>query len=714
MRHPTRSAPFPNIHKRLLVAVNYYLRGAFCVPLFLFVLCICPTHAWSDMLIGLRWHTVDDLQRLQESGLLVRYVDRQVVLVQGSVDDVEDSPVFIDGGVEGEEYYLTDHPCESPPLGAVVVYSSEGLRGWALLRMAPERAAQLREREGTFLWELPMRYSLQSWLGKQSSAKPVQQEAAEVVRRLLEDIDVDRLQEDVEALALIDPQAGSVPGNYRSRFVLHPDMRESTEYIRAELAAVLGEEAVDVQAFPISRSTARSRVRENREGIDEVDSTAFNVVATLPGSDPNAGYYVLCAHYDATAVRSIGWNWREDPAPGADDNASGVALVMESARALSGQTFPWTIKFIAFSGEELGLFGSRAYAEEALLKNDRILGVFNFDMIGFNDLSERLELVSNPGSLWLVEAMQSVNALYDIGLQVDVLEDAGAGLSDHAPFWARGYDAILGIENYLPTDTTTVGVRRGDYRINAQYHSMVDLPDSLNYGLMQRVTRLAVGTLAQYGVGVGKPNLAVYSGDLKGDSEDHLRVRVGNVGFGPLTESFSVRVSQCQLDSTNCTSVYETRVAGGLVPGGGAEVRFPWGRFGEQLFLVEVESGEEEVALADNRTFQYVSLIPQRDIVVFPNPFRPRSDSALRFSGVPFKAEVRVYAPTGELVWSAREDDARQRRLGARANEVLWLGVNGASPSDLGAALVGSGVYVYTIHDADGTLLRKDKLAVVR
>ena len=86
------------------------------------------------------------------------------------------------------------------------------------------------------------------------------------MRRLLEDIDVDRLQEDVEELALIDPQAGSVPGNYRSRFVLHPDMRESTEYIRAELAAVLGEEAVDVQAFPISRSTARSRVRENRRG----------------------------------------------------------------------------------------------------------------------------------------------------------------------------------------------------------------------------------------------------------------------------------------------------------------------------------------------------------------------------------------------------------------------------------------------------------------
>ena len=666
------------------------------------------------MLIGLRWQTTDDLQKLEESGLLVRYVDRQIALVEGSSKEVEGTPIFVDKIDENEHYYLTDHPCEPPPLGAAVVYSSDGLRGWSLLRMTPMRAAQLRERDGQFLWALPARYNVKSWLGKQSSAKAVQQEAADVVRGLLEDIDADRLQRDVEALALIDPQVGSVPGNYRSRFVLHPDMREATEYIRREFAEAFGEQAVYLQAFPISKSTARSRVRENREGIDKVDSTAFNVVATLPGSDPNAGYYVLCAHYDATAVRSVGWNWREDPAPGADDNASGVALVLESARALAGQKFPWTIKFIAFSGEELGLFGSRAYAEEALLNNDRILGVFNFDMIGFNDLSERLELVSNPGSLWLVEAMRSVNGLYDIGLRVDVLEDAGAGLSDHAPFWARGYDAVLGIENYLPTDTTTVGVRRGDYRINVQYHSMVDLPDSLNYGLMQRVTRLAVGTLAQYGVGVGKPNLAVYSGDLIGDSEDNLRVRVGNAGFGALTESFAVRVSQCQLDSTDCTSVYETRVAGGLVSGGNTEVRFPWGRFGEQLFFVEVEADEDEVTLEDNRTFQYISLIPQRDIVVFPNPFQLRSDGTLRFSGVPFKAEVRIYGPTGELVWSAREDDARQRRLGARANEILWLGVNGASLSDFGAALVGSGVYIYTIHDADGTLLRKDKVAVVR
>ncbi len=692
--------------------MNNCARGVLCASLFFFLCGLGVVDA--EQLVGLRWENPGQLRQLQERGLQVRYVDRGIVLVAWANDAAVDDPIFKDVRSPGERYYVADHLDALPLEGVRVVHERGGLRGWALVRMQPQRADQLRVEGGHFLWPLPERYNTRTWLQPRPGAKATQGEPVAAVRQLLDRIDAERLRRDVEALSLIDPQAGSVEGNFRTRFVLHPDMLEATQYIGAQLADALGEAAVEIQPFPISRSTARSRVRENKEGIDLVDSTAFNVVATLPGSDPTAGYYVICAHYDATAVRSSGWDWRQDPAPGADDNASGTALVLESARVLAGQTFPWTIKFIAFSGEELGLLGSRAYAEAALLNDERILGVLNFDMIGFNDLAERLELVSNPGSLWLVDAMRQVNERYEIGLQVDVLEDAGAGLSDHAPFWARGYDAVLGIENYLPTDTTTVGVRRGQYRINSQYHSTIDLPDSLNYGLMRRVTQLAVGTLAEYGVGQGLPNLAVFNGDLRGDDEDHLRVRVSNIGFGPLSADFDLRVSQCQLDSSGCELVHEASVVGGLVPGGNAEVRFAWSRFGQQLFLVEVEAGESEVTLQDNRLFQQVSLIPQRDIVVFPNPFLPLQQSALRFSGVPFNAEVRIYAPTGELVWSAREDDGRQRRLGARANEVLWLGVNGSGSSDLGAPLVASGIYVYAIYGADGALLRKDKVAVVR
>jgi hypothetical protein len=142
----------------------------------------------------------------------------------------------------------------------------------------------------------------------------------------------------------------------------------------------------------------------------------------------------------------------------------------------------------------------------------------------------------------------------------------------------------------------------------------------------------------------------------------------------------------------------------------------PWQRFGEMVFWVEVDP-EDHLAEAneeDNRAFQRVRLVPQTKTVVFPNPFQPGSDDFLRFSGVPLKAQVRIFAPSGELLWEASEDNGLQRRMGARANEVLWRGVNRTGASDLGAPLVGSGVYVYTIHSREGELLVRDQVAVVR
>ncbi len=662
--------------------------------------------------MGLPWVSTADIEDIAARGVVVRFVARRIAVVEADTSLDESEYLFVDEAGPDERYYLADHLHFPLPAGMELVYASAG--SWTLVRIDEERAIELRAEAGHFLWPLPERYSLKTWIARRPGRKTVLQEPVAAVRLLVEEVDVARLQRDVEVLALKDPAAGSAPGNFRNRFALHPELLESTEYIRAQLAGELGENAVELQPFPISRHLARTRVNENKEGIDDVDSTAFNVVGTLAGSDPQAGYYIICAHYDATAVRSRGWDWRNDPAPGADDNASGVALVLESARVLAGQSFPWAIRFIAFSGEELGTLGSRFYAEQALLQEQQILGVLNFDMIGFNDLKDRLELVANPGSLWLVDELRAVNERYDIGLDIDVLEDGGAGLSDHAPFWARGYDAILGIENYLPIDPETRGVIDGEYRLNSQYHSVLDVPDSLNFNLIQRTTQLAVATLAQYAVGEGLPNLAVFDGDLRGDGQDQLRVRVGNIGLGPLLGEFAVRVSQCAADSSACELVYEGRGQGPIAPGAGAELSFPWGRFGEMVFLVEIDTAEKEVATADNRAFQVVSLLPQQDIAVFPNPFQPLRDGALRFSGVPLNAEVRLYGATGELLWLAREDDARQRRLGARGNEILWLGVNGAGASDVGAALVGSGVYIYTIHTAAGELLKKDKIAVVR
>ena len=153
-------------------------------------------------------------------------------------------------------------------------------------------------------------------------------------------------------------------------------------------------------------------------------------------------------------------------------------------------------------------------------------------MVGFNDLAERIELVTNPSSAWIVDLMAAAGQRYDLGLQVDVLEDRYAGLSDHAPFWAQGYDAILAIENYLPTDSTSAGVVAGDYRVNTHYHTVADLPDSINWELVTGMARLTLATLAQFGAEEGLPNLAVFGGGpgrrrVRGPESPDLQPRSG-------------------------------------------------------------------------------------------------------------------------------------------------------------------------------------------
>jgi hypothetical protein len=73
-----------------------------------------------------------------------------------------------------------------------------------------------------------------------------------------------------------------------------------------------------------------------------------------------------------------------------------------------------------------------------------------------------------------------------------------------------------------------------------------------------------------------------------------------------------------------------------------------------------------------------------------------------------------VFAPTGQLVWSAQEDDTRQRRLSPAQGEIWWLGVNGSASDDRDAPLVGAGVYLYVLSTSADQLLARDRIAVIR
>lgn len=106
-----------------------------------------------------------------------------------------------------------------------------------------------------------------------------------------------------------------------------------------------------------------------------------NPILELPGADPDAAerHYYIIAHYDSRASDPTD---AESRAPGANDNASGTAVVMELARVMSKHTFDSTIVFMPTAGEEQGLYGARLHLEQALADNIDIRAVLNDDAVG--------------------------------------------------------------------------------------------------------------------------------------------------------------------------------------------------------------------------------------------------------------------------------------------------------------------------------------------
>lgn len=109
------------------------------------------------------------------------------------------------------------------------------------------------------------------------------------------------------------------------------------------------------------------------------DTTITNVVATLRGTQSPDRVYVVSGHYDS---RCSDVNNAVCDAPGANDDASGVAAVLEAARVMSKRSFDATIIFMAVAGEEQGLFGSAHFAREARAANMDVAGMFTNDIVG--------------------------------------------------------------------------------------------------------------------------------------------------------------------------------------------------------------------------------------------------------------------------------------------------------------------------------------------
>jgi hypothetical protein len=210
--------------------------------------------------------------------------------------------------------------------------------------------------------------------------------------------------------------------------------------------------------------------------IQNFSSTGNNVIGTQLGTQYPNQKFIICAHYDDMPSGSI--------APGADDNASGTAAVIEAARILSQYSFPYTIVYALWDEEEQGLVGSNYYATQARNVNDSIVGVVNLDMIAYdsnNDGKVNVHNRSVANSVELYQKMVEVNSQYGINLSI-VSYNPGSTYSDHASFWNKNYGAILLIED------------NNDF--NAYYHTTSDLVQYFNQPYFTKSAKLAIGTIA--------------------------------------------------------------------------------------------------------------------------------------------------------------------------------------------------------------------------
>jgi len=223
---------------------------------------------------------------------------------------------------------------------------------------------------------------------------------------------------------------------------------------------------------------------------DSKGTQVRNIVVEKRGSDPGKSIIILGAHYDTVPGT-----------PGADDNASGVAGLLELARLLKGTSNTRTIRFVAFPHEEppyfyTRLMGSRQYAGMLKQSGENVLVMICLEMLGF--AGERYEqrypaplmqvlgrypmygnYIGLVGNLRSLRMMSFVRRVMRAHCTVGVESLTAPGfippmfLSDHSSFWKYGYPALM------VTDTA--------FLRNPHYHLPSDTPDTLNYDFLARV-----------------------------------------------------------------------------------------------------------------------------------------------------------------------------------------------------------------------------------
>lgn len=437
------------------------------------------------------------------------------------------------------------------------------------------------------------------------------------------------------------------------------------------------------------------KVRNLLVEIDEFGGMR-NVIATLPARNPaiqascsSAKIQIICAHYDSKASNERDWNPVISPAPGADDNASGVAAMLELARILGSTQYRNEIKFIAFDAEEVGMLGSKHYANFAEEQKLNIAAVINLDMIGFNWKFDVVDAVTDLSSAWIADYLQVISKWYGLDLKAGKVVDATIDYGDHKPFWDAGYNAIMLVENATPWWSDA------DYHANDFFHTYRDTYDKVNIELVRKITQLVLATV--YQMADASSTDRTYT-KITIDPIDIVRKEQVKISGG-FSSDMPIRIlvepNRVWADIDRETGTYS------------ADIEL--NQIGDNLIKVTA------IALYGERTVDTsIKYIPEFQLIsaiVYPNPFNP-----LKNDNVVFRFEANqpleqmkmfLYAPDGTLVRYFRGDsDKRDSRIW----RIWW---NGGLPH---GEKVSSGVYLCIFEvDIEGkSFCRSVKLTVLR
>ena len=280
-----------------------------------------------------------------------------------------------------------------------------------------------------------------------ASATPSPSRTPVPISALIQQIDMNQLNDHLLALTSVV-----------SRDVHHPGHAKALLYLKEQLGAM----GVQVESY-----------RNVYQGIPLESLLVTIDPLNLP---PTAGWIMICAHYDSISNRSPNWNPAVTDAPGADDNGTGTAALLEYARILSANraSLRHRVVLAFFDGEELFFKGSGAYVT-TLPTPYPYSAVINIDMVGFNPITDRLDLIwYTNGSAGLRDKLIAANDRYAIGISPLNAQFAGDGntILDAAPFGLAGMPAVALVQRYGENDATFPG--------NDTFHTVSDTPANVS------------------------------------------------------------------------------------------------------------------------------------------------------------------------------------------------------------------------------------------